>query len=150
MKTLPIAGLIIGTADICCACLNAYLRNGVTPDRVLRYVASGIFGKNAFSEGSSMLAWGLGFHYVIAFIWAFIFLLIYPNLLKISTNHWLIGIGYGIMVWLIMNLAIVPMSQVMTPKMTVYGVTSNMIILIIAIGLPLAFIAKRFLFEKLR
>jgi hypothetical protein len=150
MKTLPIAGLIIGTADICCACLNAYLRNGVTPDRVLRYVASGIFGKNAFSEGSSMLAWGLGFHYVIAFIWAFIFLLIYPNLLKISTNHWLIGIGYGIMVWLIMNLAIVPMSQVMTPKMTVYGVTSNMIILIIAIGLPLAFIAKRFLFEKIR
>jgi hypothetical protein len=150
MKTLPIAGLIIGTADICCACLNAYLRNGVTPDRVLRYVASGIFGKNAFSEGSSMLAWGLGFHYVIAFIWAFIFLLIYPNLLKISTNHWLIGIGYGIMVWLIMNLAIVPMSQVMTPKMTVYGVTSNMIILIIAIGLPLAFIAKRFLFERLQ
>jgi uncharacterized membrane protein YagU involved in acid resistance len=148
MKTLPFAGLIIGTADICCACFNAYLRNGVTPDRVLRYVASGIFGKNAFSEGSSMLAWGLGFHYVIAFIWAFIFILIYPNLLKISTNHWLLGIGYGISVWLIMNLLIVPMSQVMTPKMTVYGVTSNMIILIIAIGLPLAFIAKRFLFEK--
>jgi hypothetical protein len=147
-KAFPIAGMIVGTADITFACLHAYLRSGVMPDRILRYVASGFFGKEAFGDNPIMPAWGLVFHYIIAFSWALLFLVLYPQLLKITTNSWFLGIGYGIFVWLVMNLAVVPMSQIGTIKMTTYGVVSNAVILILAIGLPLAFLAKHFSSEN--
>jgi hypothetical protein len=58
--------LLAGTLDIVAACIRAYTANGVTPDRVLQYIAAGVFGKSAYTGGYGMMAWGLFFHFIIA------------------------------------------------------------------------------------
>src|ERR1700741_772263 len=47
LKTILFAGLTAGVLDILAAFISAYIVNGVTPDRVLRFVASGVFGREA-------------------------------------------------------------------------------------------------------
>ena len=41
------AGLVAGILDITAACIHAYLRNGTTPEQVLRGIAGGAFGKES-------------------------------------------------------------------------------------------------------
>ncbi len=62
------AGFIVGTLDILAAFINYYINTGKSPEPVLKFIASGVFGKSAFTIGNEMLAWGLLFHYGIAFI----------------------------------------------------------------------------------
>ena len=59
-------GLIAGTLDICAAFLTAWLRAGVTPVRVLHFVASGLIGAAAFNGGARTAILGLALHFLIA------------------------------------------------------------------------------------
>ncbi|NJN34942.1 MAG: hypothetical protein HC817_12500 [Saprospiraceae bacterium] len=66
LKIILKTALIAGSLDITAACLQAYLKTGATPDRILAYIASGVFGKKAFSGGFPMQIAGLLFHFIIA------------------------------------------------------------------------------------
>jgi hypothetical protein len=61
VSTILLAGVIAGTLDIIAACTQYYINTGKGPGNVLRYVASGVFGKKAFAGGVSMAAWGYSF-----------------------------------------------------------------------------------------
>lgn len=67
------AGLLAGTLDISAACVQYYMKTGKNPDYVLKYVASGAFGKDAFTGGIVMSMAGLLFHYLIAFSFTLFF-----------------------------------------------------------------------------
>ena len=58
VKNILFSGLIAGTLDISAAIL--FLANGNAAG-VLKYIASGAFGKDAFTGGDEMLAWGVLF-----------------------------------------------------------------------------------------
>ena len=64
LKAILKTGLIAGTLDILAAIVILAKMNAVG---VLQYVASGVFGKEAFSGGTTMAIAGLIFHYIIAF-----------------------------------------------------------------------------------
>lgn len=150
LPKILLAGLIVGSADILSAFLHAYLKNGVTPDRVLRYIASGVFGKKAFiADNTYMIFLGLLFHYVVAFIFTVIFFLIYPNIKRLSTNRILTGIIYGIFMWLAMSFIVLPLSN--TPAARKFDLKNALVavtILIIAIGIPLSYLAHRFYYSR--
>lgn len=62
------AGLIVGTLDILSAFIYYFIKTGQkNVFNVLKYIASGIFGKETSSGGSSMIIAGLVLHYIIAF-----------------------------------------------------------------------------------
>lgn len=148
-KTVLLAGLLVGSLDILAALLNFYVQTGKDPLIVLKYIASAVFGKNAYAGDAMMPVWGLLFHFMIAFIWTIFFFLIYPHLKFLSKNRILTGIGYSIFIWLIMNRLVVPMSKAAVSsafdwKSAIIGVS----ILIAAIGIPLSFIAYRFYHRK--
>src|SRR5262245_53905065 len=105
-------GLIAGTCDIICAMLHYFIRTGNNPLRILNYVAGAVFGPEASGSGVLMPVLSLLFHYTIATIFAAFFFLIYPHLKFLSKNIVLSGIGYGLFVWLVMNLIVVPMSRI--------------------------------------
>ena len=48
METGFKATAVAGSLDICAAFIQAYLVKGSTPDIILKYIASGLFGKDAF------------------------------------------------------------------------------------------------------
>ncbi|HEX5654168.1 MAG TPA: hypothetical protein VFX58_13900 [Chitinophagaceae bacterium] len=146
IPAILLAGFIVGSLDILLAFLSAYLQRGTTPDKVLRYIASGVFDKKAFAaSNTSMIAWGLFFHYVIALGFTMIFFFIFPRIKWMAANKVITGILFGIAVWATMHFIVVPLSH--TPgggKFQLANMLKSIAILVIAIGLPLSYFANRF------
>ena len=111
---------------------------------IYQNIASGVFGAKAFSGGLGMAALGLLFHYFIALSWTVFFFIIYPKMKIMRRNRYMTAIGYGIFVWLVMNLVVVPSSRVQRGQFTVQGVVVSAVFLIICIGLPLSFIIGKY------
>ena len=139
------AGLIAGTMDILAACILVYIRTGSTHlTGILKFIASGVFGKAALDGGGPMVFAGLLFHYLIAGIFAALFFWIYPRMQIASKNRLASGVVYGIFVWCIMNLAVVPLSHVASRPITLSNALINTGILIICIGIPVSYIAHAY------
>jgi hypothetical protein len=143
------AGAIAGTLDILSACTYYYIKSGKNPVNILPYVASGIFGKSAFSGGTEMIVAGLLFHYLIAFSWTLIFFFIYPYISSFFKTPIITGLIYGIVIWLIMNLLIVPFSGTPKSSFKIVNAIINMVILMYAIGLPISLIVSNYYKRKL-
>jgi hypothetical protein len=149
VKIILLAGLIAGALDITAACVNAYINNPkVTPDLVLRGVASGVFGPQARTGGNEMIFFGLLFHFIIATGFAALFVLLSQKL-RFLTKHFVIsGLIYGIVVWAIMSLVVVPLSQVTAPPIWKRFVWNKalvqVLILMFMIGLPIAWVTKHY------
>ena len=145
LKVILIAGLLAGTLDIIAACVNAYINNpNSTPDKVLRFIASGVFGKKAFAGGATMAAWGLLFHFIIATGFAALFVLAAQKIKFLTRNFVLIGLLYGLLVWLIMNRVVVPMSETPAQPFVWRKAIVAMLILMFMIGLPIAWVTKKY------
>ena len=135
------AGLIVGTLDIGAAFLQYYLKTGRNPLTILPFIASGVFGKKAFAGGTEMMVLGLIFHYLIATTWAFIFYYVVSRLPVFRRSWVATGIIYGLLVWCVMNLVVVPLSNTPSRTFTLSGTLIGMGILVVCIGLPLAYMA---------
>jgi hypothetical protein len=139
LLTTLLVGTLNGTAGII-----QYLLNGKkNPAMIFKFVSSGVFGKKAFFKGDIMVIYGIGLHYLIAGIWVLFFFSFYPKK-KRADNLFLAGTIYGVIVWLSMNLIIVPLSN--TPKLSAdltQGLI-NLLILIAAVGIPIATIQKKY------
>jgi uncharacterized membrane protein YagU involved in acid resistance len=135
------AGLLAGTLDILAAILILAKGKAVA---TLKFVASGVFGKAAFSGGAGMVLSGAVFHYFIATSFAAGYFLAYPSLPFLQKNKWLSGILYGVIVWTVMNLLVVPLSNAPQSPFAWDSALKNMAILIVCIGLPIAWLADKF------
>ncbi len=145
------AGLIVGTLDILSAFVDYYIATRKNPLAVLPYIASGAFGDSALSGGAGMMITGLFFHYIIAFSFTVFFFWLYARIPFLPVNRILTGIGYGIFIWMVMNLVVVQLSgapHTPIPAMKPFKVLKSMSILIFMIGLPLSFIAYNYFFRE--
>lgn len=139
------AGLLAGTLDILAAFTNTYVASGRGPDVVLKYIASRVWGSEAFSGGAVMMVYGLLFHYLIAFGWTSLYFVVYPQLRRLQRPRFILsGIIYGMMVWVMMNYVILPLSNVPPPVLSWGPAITGILIIIVAVGLPIAFFAERF------
>jgi hypothetical protein len=139
------AGLIVGTLDIVSACIYYFIKTGGSnPLNVLKFVASGIFGKEASSGGNKMIIAGLIFHYLIAFAFTIFFFWLYSKTHVLSRNKILTGILYGVFVWVVMNLVVIPLSNIPSRPFNLVNSIINAAILVVCIGIPLSFMANRF------
>lgn len=138
-----LSGLLVGTLDIAAALIQYYAQTGKDPLNVLRFIASGVFGVEAFAGGVPMAGWGLFFHFIIAYSFTGFFILIYPQWRFLSKNPWLTGLCYGIFIWFVMNMFVLPMSNVPQSAFNLQKALIAAAVLVAAIGWPLSFIAKR-------
>lgn len=142
-KAILTAGFIVGTLDILAATIQT-LAAGGTVMRLLQYVARGALDKEtAYAGGWTTAACGLLFHYVNAFAFTVFFFAIYPRIPLLAKNRVLTGIGYGIFVWAVMNLIVVPASRIGPSPLVPSKAALACGILIVCIGLPLSFLAHR-------
>ena len=137
------AGLLVGILDGIAAIISYLVKGGKHPEKIFHFIAIAVFGSTALKGGTDMLIAGIAFHLLIAMIWTIIFFWAYANIKAIRTNWILTGIGYGAMVWAIMTQLIVPLSQAPAIPFQWKQALIGMLIIIVAIGLPLAFIANR-------
>lgn len=139
------AGLLAGTLDILAAILILAKGNAVG---TLKFIASGVFGKAAISGGADMVASGAVFHFFIATSFAGAYFLAYPRLPFLQKNKWVSGILYGVFVWAVMNLLVVPLSNAPQRPFAWDSALENMAILVMCIGLPIAWLADKFYTPK--
>lgn len=149
-KIRPIVtiGIMAGTLDGLAAVLMYFISTAKDPLNVFRFIASGIFGKDAFAGGVLMAMTGLLFHYLIAIGWTGLFFLAYQKLSLLTRSVIILGVGYGIFVWLMMNLIVVPLSRVPSMPITAQGAGTGILILILCVGLPVSIFTRRFYRNK--
>ncbi len=140
VKTVILTWLLAGTADA----LSAIIVYQIPAMNIFRYIASGVFGQAALTGGLPMVFWGVFFHYFIAFSWVLLFFLLYPRIATISSNRIVNAILYGAVIWIVMNLIVVPLSSVSRGPHTVKSAAIGMAILIIAIALPTSLFISRY------
>ena len=138
-------GLIAGTLDILAAItVYAIILDKATAVQILQGIASGIFGREAYAGGGAMAFTGLAFHYLIAMIFTMGYFLVYPYLPFLHKQAILSGLLYGAIVWMIMNLAVLPLSRYKQPPLRLGPSLLGMLILILMIGIPVAIMASRY------
>ena len=144
VKHILRAALLVGTLDISAAFIQVYLQSGHSPFKpVLYFVASGLLGKTSpLSVGATMAA-GLLIHYLIATTFTVIFFLLVAHRPFAREHRLLTGIAFGIFVWVVMNLLVLPLTNT---RPFVFNLSKNALsmgILIVCIGIPLALLTNR-------
>lgn len=112
-------------------------------EMVWRFVASGFFGMKAFSAGHEMIAYGLLFHFSIALFWTIVYFLFLGNISFFKKYVIPGGLLYGILIWLVMNLVVLPFTNIPQSPLTMVGIAKGMIILMLCVGLPIAFLIQK-------
>lgn len=119
-----LGGFVAGAIDIGVAAAI----NGRSPVLILRVIAGGILGRASLQGGAAtavlglFLQWGMALIIAAIFVWA-------ARYLDILRRHWLAaGIAYGVPVYLVMNLVVVPLSAWhRMPVITPYSVIANLL-----------------------
>lgn len=142
-RSLVFTGFLVGTLDGLAAVVNFFIGGGKDPLRVFLFIASGVFGREAVAANANLAWWGLLFHYFIAFCWTTLFFLLYPKLKFLSGRKYLAGIAYGIVVWMVMTMVVIPLSNVQQLPFTLSRVIVGVSILMVFVGLPISFFAHR-------
>jgi uncharacterized membrane protein YagU involved in acid resistance len=148
-KTILLSGFTAGTMDILAAFfVYSVLMQVVTPVQILLHVASGVFGKTIIGNETTTALIGLLFHFIIALGFATAYFLIYPYIKFLHYNKIISGILYGMLVWLIMNFVVVPLSNASHAPFALNSAIRAAIILILCIGLPISFITVKYYERK--
>jgi len=143
------AGLIAGTLDIIAACLNAYIKNGTPPVQILKGIASGAFDPKTFSSETMAALCGLLIHFFIAISFTFFFFFLAKQIPSLVKHPIPIGILYGLFVWAAMKYLIIPyLSRLKSRPFELKREAIAVGILVVCIGIPVAFLAKRYVRSK--
>lgn len=142
-NTILKATFVAGTLDILIALVQFYLQSKRNPVVVLNYIASAVFSRAAFTGGTLMALWGLFFHYVVTLFWAILFFMIYRKVNGVTGSNIITGIVYALVIWLGMNLVVLPLSAIPSMPFNIRSALTGAAILVIAVGLPFSFIMKK-------
>ena len=139
-----LGGLIAGTLDVLAAFVNSGLR-GVNPTRVLQAIASGLLGVDSFKGGFATAALGLMLHFFIATTATAIYYAASRKLKVLVEQPIVCGLAYGIPVYLVMNLIVLPLSAVpFKISLALANVVTAVLILMFCVGLPIALVVRRY------
>ncbi len=142
MRTLTLSTLYSGLLDASAGALVYLIFKGLNPVEVLQYIASGFYGDAAFSGGLLMAGVGLILHFVVAFTFAAGFFIVYPSIKLLSKNILVTGLLYGLFTWFVMNLVVLPNSNIPSAPFNFISVL-EIIWHMALVGLPIAILTKR-------
>jgi hypothetical protein len=136
-------GLTIGLLDGLDA-LIFFGPRGVAPERIFQAIAAGLIGRaTAFGGGWVTTALGAVLHLTIALTIATVY---YQASLRVPTlvrRPLVCGPLYGVLVYLVMNLIVIPLSALGRGSPTVPVVINGVLIHLVGVGLPAALFARR-------
>lgn len=143
-QAIFLGGLIAGTLDIVAAFINSGWRGG-SPTSVLQAIAGGLLGAEAFKGGFATAALGLVLHFFIATMATAMYYAASRKLKVLVEQPIVCGLAYGIPVYLVMNLVVLPLSAVpFKVSHAPANVATAVLILMFCVGLPIALVVRRF------
>jgi hypothetical protein len=136
---LPIivGGTVAGTFDL----IAAFITYGPGSPRA---IAGGLLGRSAFQGGPGTYILGIFLHYFIAYGAATIYCLASRKLEFLYDHFFVCGLFYGIAIYLVMNLIVLPLSALHFMGPYQYrGLLQGILIHMFIIGLPISFALRR-------
>lgn len=140
-RALLLGTLTVGVLDGLDAVIFFGLR-GVAPVRVFQGIASGLLGRSAFAGGLPAALLGVALHFSIAFAVVAVFLLASRRAALLTRHAVAAGLLYGVAVYTVMNLVVIPLSAAGAGTRTLSGVVNGLLIHALGVGLPAALFAR--------
>lgn len=139
-KTILFTGCFAGTLDIILSIV--VFANGDATG-VLKFIASSAIGEAALQGGFEMVILGLVIHYTIAYCFVTGYFIVYPKVSLLHKSTIINAIFYGCFIWSFMHFLVLPLTHNPPAPIAFAHVSKNIAILILAIGLPTAAMAKK-------
>jgi hypothetical protein len=138
-----LGGAIAATLDIVYACISNS-QYGKTPLWVFQSIATGWFGKEAFSMGVTGGSIGLASHYSILIVAAALYLVASHRFPILRTHAIACGALFGALVYLFMNFVVLPVSAfpyklTYPPMRLIEGLLTHALF----VGIPIALCIRR-------
>lgn len=135
---IGVAGLVSGALDLAAG----FILYGA---KVPHVIAAGLLGASAFNGGAATNVLGVFLQFFIATSASAVFYFASRKLL-FMLEHWIVcGIFFGIAVYLVMTLIVVPLSALrLHGPFTYEDLVTGLSVHIFLIGLPIAFSVRRF------
>lgn len=149
LKGLTLATLASGTLDAAAGIVVFDFALGrMSIVQILQWIASGVFGAESFNMGLGSAAYGMFFHFVIAFGFSAGLFAFYKKFPVIRDYPVFSGLAYGGYIWIAMNFIVLPLSQTpvspFEPGVALTGYIWHMLFT----GLPISMIARRTFEQK--
>jgi hypothetical protein len=140
-RALLYGSLVVGILDLADAFIFFGLR-GARPIRILQSIASGLLGRAAFSGGLRTAVLGAALHFFIAFVVVATFFVASRYLAVLRRFPVWSGLMYGVVVYLVMNFVVLPLSAAGRGSFAWPVVANGLIIHMLGVGLPSSLFAR--------
>lgn len=140
LRCVLAGGVLAGTLDLVYIC-TLWSFEGVGPARILQSVAAGWVGREAaIAGGAGTASLGLASHFAIAMAMACAYFLAARRWHALVRNPWLYGALYGVLLYLVMNHAVVPLSAAGAIRANTFGWmdASHLAAHMLLVGIPCA------------
>lgn len=141
---IGIATLVSGVLDATAAvAVFNFALGRMSIIQILQWIASGAFGQEAFNMGFIGAAYGVLFHFIIAFAFSAGLFLFYKKLPVIRDYPIFAGLAYGGYIWIFMNFFILPQTQLQASAFEPGVALTGFIWHMLFVGLPITLFAKK-------
>jgi hypothetical protein len=145
MQAIAVGGLAVAVLDAVDALVAYKLAFGMSPLAIYQFVASGLLGQAAYAGGVPAALLGLLVHFLVAFTAAAVFVLASERLPRLRREAVAWGLGYGVVVFLVMGFVVIPLSRIPPSTPTLPLLLNGLIAHALLVGLPIALAARRYL-----
>jgi len=133
-----VGGVIAGSLDL----TSAFITYGAG---VPRAIAGGLLGRGAFQGGTGVWVLGVLLQFFIATSAAAVYYAVSRKLVFLREHPLVCGLFYGIAVFLVMNLIVLPLSALHSHgPYQLAGLIQGLLVHMILIGLPISFSVRQF------
>jgi len=140
-RAIALGALAVGLLDGLDAIVFFGLR-GVSPLRIFQAIAAGLLGRAAFRGGLASAALGVVLHFSIALAIVAAYYLASRGIPTLTRRPLVWGPLYGVVVYLTMNLVVVPLSAAVTVPPSLPVVLNGLLIHMVGVGAPSALAAQ--------
>jgi|SRR6185312_812828 len=138
LPAILVGGFIAGLLDLICA----FMVFGV---RAPRGIAGGLVGRVAIQGGMGYYVLGIALHFFIACSAAAVYYGASMKLKFLKEYPFVCGLFYGIAIFLVMNLIVLPLSAIhFKGPFTMHGLDQGLLVHMFLIGLPIAYSVRIF------
>lgn len=139
LAAILVGGVIAATIDVGAASIIS----SRSPAFILQAIAAGLLGKASFGGGVPTMMLGAWLQEVMGILIAAIYVLPARAMPALSRRWAVSGLGYGVIIFFVMNYAVVPLSALKaTPHFTALKFAENMAAMLL-FGLIVAFFYAR-------
>ena len=142
-RLVVLAGVAGATCDIVYAILY-YGWKGISAQRILQTVASGLLGKASYDGGWQTAALGLACHYAIVIVAAALFYAVARRWSWLRREPATAGLAYGVAIYVFMNFVVLPLSAYPFPlRFPLLTTATGLLVHMVGVGLSISLITRR-------